>query len=371
MAVAKSLRADDQAIAWQARLAGIAEEYLALQGGMGAIASEDFAKHAQRMSALEPAYELIEQRRRAVQELHDTNDLLANDEQDADLRELLVVEQEELSTQINVLDQQLTKALRPRDPLADYPAIIEIRAGAGGEEAALFVSDLQRLYLRYAEIRNWRIEIIDQSETDLGGCKEAIFVIRAKGQSGVFAALRHEAGVHRVQRVPQTESSGRLHTSTATVAVLPEIPQSEFEIAEKDLRIETFRARGAGGQHVNTTDSAVRIVHIPSGVTVQCQDEKSQHRNKERAMVVLRSRLFAIQEQQRQAAESASRRSQIGTGDRSERIRTYNFPQNRISDHRVNLTIRRLDAIMAGELDILFEPLHELLQQQSMLAQAE
>jgi peptide chain release factor 1 len=244
-------------------------------------------------------------------------------------------------------------ALLPRDSADARPALIEIRPGTGGEEAALFAGDLLRMYARYAERRGWRFEVLEESQTELGGIKEA--VIRVAGE-GVFARLKFESGVHRVQRVPETESGGRIHTSAATVAVLPEAEDVDIEIAAQDIRIDTMRASGAGGQHVNTTDSAVRITHLPTGIVVT-SSEKSQHRNREIALQVLKTRLFDLERQKAQDARSAARKAQVGSGDRSERIRTYNFPQGRMTDHRIGLTLYKLAEIMAGDLDEIIDAL--------------
>lgn len=254
---------------------------------------------------------------------------------------------EEVSDELKIL-------LLPKDPNDDKNVIVEIRGGAGGDEAALFAADLMRMYTMYAETKRWKCEILSTSETDIGGYKEVSFAING---DGAYSKLKFESGVHRVQRIPSTESGGRIHTSTVTVAVLPEVEEVEVEINPNDLRIDVFRAGGPGGQCVNTTDSAVRITHIPTGVVVSCQDEKSQHKNKDKAMKILRSRVYDIFLQEQNDAISAERKSQVGTGDRSERIRTYNYPQGRVTDHRIGLTIHRLDAVLNGDLDEIIDAL--------------
>ena len=273
---------------------------------------------------------------------------------DPDLRELARAEIPGLEADVERLEEELKQLLLPRDPLDQKDAVLEIRAGTGGEEAALFAGDLFRMYSRYAERRGWRVEIIDLSPSDTGGLREAVAIVHGEG---AYGALRHESGVHRVQRVPATESQGRIHTSAATVAVLPEAEEVDVEIADSELKIDVFRSSGPGGQSVNTTDSAVRVTHLPTGLVVQCQDEKSQHKNKAKALKVLRSRLLDRKIAEQEAKRAESRRAQVGTGDRSAKIRTYNFPQSRVTDHRVNLTLHRLDSVLGGDLDELIEAL--------------
>ena len=270
------------------------------------------------------------------------------------MRELLELEIEENKQKQETLEQELKVLLLPKDENDDKNVIIEIRAGAGGDEAALFASELMRLYMMYAERHHWKVEILDQNEIELGGIKEATFQISG---TGAYSKLKFESGVHRVQRVPETESQGRVHTSTATVAVLPELEEVEFEILDKDLRIDTYRSSGAGGQHINKTDSAIRMTHLPTGIVVTCQDERSQIKNREKAMMILRSKLYDFYQGQKNKEYADTRKSQVGTGDRSERIRTYNFPQGRITDHRVNYTAYNLLDFMNGDIDELITEL--------------
>jgi len=273
---------------------------------------------------------------------------------DPDLRQLASEESEQLQRRREVLLEELKTLLVPKDPNDEKNVILEVRAGTGGEEAALFAQELFRMYSRFVERKGWKLEILDISESELGGLREVIATIEGKN---AYSRLRYESGVHRVQRVPKTEASGRIHTSTATVAVLPEAEEVEVDINEKDLRIDRFCSTGPGGQSVNTTYSAIRITHLPSGLVVQCQDEKSQHKNKAKALRVLRSRLLDIAQREQHESIAKDRRTQIGTGDRSEKIRTYNFPQSRVSDHRVNVTIHQIESFMDGNLDPLLDPL--------------
>jgi peptide chain release factor 1 len=279
---------------------------------------------------------------------------MAKDESDAELRGMAQEELATLEHKRAELENTLNDLLAPRDPLADKSVIMEIRAGTGGEEAALFAADLYRMYSRYADGRGWHVEVMSESSTELGGFKEIVFSV--SGES-VYERLRWESGVHRVQRVPTTENSGRIHTSAVTVAVLHEMEETEIDIRQEDLRIDVMRSGGPGGQSVNTTDSAVRITHLPTGIIVHCQDEKSQIKNKAKAMRILRARLYELEDAKLQAERSAERKSQVGSGDRSERIRTYNFPQNRLTDHRIDLTLYKLDLIIEGNIDELIDAL--------------
>jgi len=286
-------------------------------------------------------------------------------ETDPAMRDLAREEASGLEERLAALEAKLGEMLAPRDPLADKPAIVEIRAGTGGEEAALFAADLYRMYSRFADGRGWKIEVMETSETGLGGFREIVFSVAG---DAVYEHLRWESGVHRVQRVPATEASGRIHTSAVTVAVLPEMEETEIEVRDQDLRIDVMRSSGPGGQSVNTTDSAVRITHLPSGIVVHCQDEKSQIKNKAKAMRILRARLFEVEDSKRQAERAAERKSMVGSGDRSERIRTYNFPQNRVTDHRIDLTLYKLDLVMEGAIDELVDGLVRSAREELMKA---
>lgn len=279
---------------------------------------------------------------------------MSREETDADLRDMAREELASLEKALEESEKRLTGLLIPRDPLDEKNIIMEIRAGTGGDEAALFAADLYRMYVRYAESQRWKMEVMSTSETGLGGFREIIFSISG---DGAYGRLRWESGVHRVQRVPATEGSGRIHTSAVTVAVLPEAEETEIDIRAEDLRIDVMRAGGPGGQCVNTTDSAVRLTHIPTGLVVHCQDEKSQIKNKAKAMRILRARLFELEEDKKNAERAADRKSQVGSGDRSERIRTYNFPQNRVTDHRIDVTLYKLELFMQGDMDEIVEAL--------------
>ena len=306
----------------------------------------EFAKFSKEYSDLGPIVDEIEALRRARAELTSLTEIAETGEDDANCWALAKEELQSLRERLPALERRVKLALLPKDADDERNAILEVRAGTGGEEAALFAAELFRMYQRYAALRGWRFEILDLSETGLGGFKEASASISGPD---VFARLKFESGVHRVQRVPETEAGGRIHTSAATVAVLPEAEEVDVRIDDKDLRIDVFRASGPGGQSVNTTDSAVRITHLPTGLVVIQQDEKSQHKNKARALKVLRSRLYEMERQARDSARAADRKSQVGSGDRSERIRTYNFPQGRVTDHRINLTLYKIDKVMSGE----------------------
>ncbi len=309
-------------------------------------------KHIKEMGEMEPIVNKYREYKKAKEAIAEAKEML--DSGDEELRELAKMEIAEYEDQIPEMEEQLKILLLPKDPNDEKNVILEVRAGTGGEEAALFAQDLLRMYLRYAERRGWKAEIMDSNDTGIGGIKEASVLIKGKG---AYSRLKYESGTHRVQRVPETESSGRIHTSAATVAVLPEVDDVEVEINPNDVRVDVYRSSGNGGQCVNTTDSAVRLTHIPTGLVVTCQDEKSQIKNKDKAFKVLRSRLYDMKLQEQNAEISAERRSQVGSGDRSERIRTYNFPQGRITDHRIGLTIYKLDSFLDGDIDEVIDGL--------------
>ncbi|HPF46980.1 MAG: peptide chain release factor 1 [Alphaproteobacteria bacterium] len=322
------------------------EELEHLMSGGESLSSDEFVKISKEYSDLTPVVKKTKDYLSALSEMQDLREMIASQETDKEMRDLAEMELQELKDKLPELEHQVQLMLLPKDVDDDKNAILEIRAGTGGDEAALFAGDLFRMYQKYAALQGWRFEIMSTSASDAGGFKEAIASVSGPG---VFSKLKYEAGGHRVQRVPETETQGRIHTSAATVAVMPEVEEIDIKIDDKDLRIDIFRASGPGGQSVNTTDSAVRIVHIPTGITVQQQDEKSQHKNRQKAMKVLMSRVYAAEKEARDAERSADRKDQIGSGDRSARIRTYNFPQGRMTDHRINLTLYKLDQILAGE----------------------
>ncbi|MBV7257741.1 peptide chain release factor 1 [Pacificimonas sp. WHA3] len=316
----------------------------------GELAAERFVELSKEYAELDPVAAAAREVRSAREELAELEALASDGESDAEMRELAEAELEDVRGRLPAAERRLAVLLLPRDVADDRSAILEIRAGTGGEEAALFAGDLFRMYSRYAEAQGWKVETMDMSGADAGGVKEVIANVSG---AGVFAKLKFESGVHRVQRVPATEASGRIHTSAATVAVLPEAEDVDVQVNNEDLRVDVFRASGPGGQSVNTTDSAVRITHIPTGLVVIQQDEKSQHKNRAKAMKVLRARLFELERQKLADERAGARKSMVGSGDRSERIRTYNFPQGRVTDHRINLTLHRLPTIIEGDLDEL------------------
>ncbi|MDD4376833.1 MAG: peptide chain release factor 1 [Eubacteriales bacterium] len=310
-------------------------------------------KYIKELGEIEPIVKKYEEYKKAKGELADAKELVEM-ESDEELRDLAKMEINELEEKIGQYEEDLKILLLPKDPNDEKNVILEVRAGTGGDEAALFGQDLMRMYMRYAERNRWKVEVIDLNDTEIGGVKEAVILIKGKG---AYSRLKYESGVHRVQRVPETESSGRIHTSAATVAVLPEIDDVEVDLNPNDVRVDVYRASGNGGQCVNTTDSAVRLTHEPTGLVVTCQDEKSQIKNKEKAFKVLRSRLYDLKLQEQNKEISEARKSQVGSGDRSERIRTYNFPESRVSEHRIKLTLYKLDSILDGNLDEIIDAL--------------
>jgi len=325
---------------------------------------KEWQKLCKEQSDLEIIVTKYNEYKKVMKDTENDKEML-QDKLDKEMKDMVEEELKELSVQQADLESEIKILLLPKDPNDQKNVFVEIRGGAGGEEAALFSANLCRMYTRYAEKRGWKVEVMSANETDLGGLKEVVFMIRG---AGAYSRLKYESGVHRVQRVPDTESSGRIHTSTATVAVLPEVEDVEVEINQNDLRIDVYRSSGNGGQCVNTTDSAVRITHLPSGLVVTCQDEKSQLKNKEKAMKVLRSRLYEIAEAERSAGIAEDRKSQVGTGDRSERVRTYNYPQGRVSEHRIGLTLYKLDSFLDGDIDEVIDAMITAEQAEKMMA---
>lgn len=327
----------------------------------------EYREIARAHAELAPIVEATRRYESALNDAASARELL-NHEQDESLREYFEVEAEEKEATAASIEQELHILLMPKDPDAGRNVIVEIRGAAGGDEAKLFAGDLYRMYQRFAESRGWRVEVLSSSPTGLGGFNDITFEVKG---DGVFSLMKHEGGTHRVQRIPTTESGGRIHTSTATVAILPEAEEVDVEIDSKDVRVDVFRSSGPGGQSVNTTDSAVRLTYLPTGMVVTCQDEKSQLQNKEKAMRILRSRLLAEQRERAASDEAATRRSQIGTGDRSEKVRTYNFPQNRVTDHRLHMSSHNIEAVMNGDLDTFVTALVEQEQAELIAAEAE
>ena len=313
---------------------------------------EKAARLLKEQKELTPVVEAYRAYRRTQKDMEDAQELMHSEE--GEMRELAQAEVEESKDRLEELEQQIRLLLLPKDENDDKNVIVEIRGGVGGEEAALFAHSLFRMYSMYAERKRYTVEVLSSNETELGGIKEISFEVRG---AGAFSRFKFESGTHRVQRVPETESSGRIHTSAATVAVLPEAEEVEVEIDPGDLQIDTYRSGGAGGQHVNKTESAIRITHIPTGLVVECQDERSQHKNRDRAMKILRTKLYEMQQQALDKERASERRSQVGSGDRSERVRTYNYPQGRVTDHRIGLTLHRLDAVLDGDLDEIIDAL--------------
>lgn len=338
------------------RVRQIEERFAELEARMasGQLEGDDFVAASREYAELEPVAIVAKNVRRLRAEIETLDVMAKDDSADAELRDMAVEELQDVSHQLSDAEQLLAIKLLPRDSADDRPAMLEIRAGTGGDEAALFAGDLLRMYTRFAEGQGWSIDLISANASEVGGYKEVVASIKGKG---VFAKMKFESGVHRVQRVPETESGGRIHTSAATVAILPEPEEVDINIRSEDLRIDTYRASGAGGQHVNKTDSAIRITHLPTGLVVTCQDGKSQHKNKAQAMKVLGVRLYERERAEVASEEADARKSMVGSGDRSERIRTYNFPQGRVTDHRINLTLHKLPEILEGDMGELLDAL--------------
>jgi peptide chain release factor 1 len=341
------IRAGETAMLPNQKLDALVTRHAALERDLAAaLPAETYVKLSREFAELAPVVDAVRSYRAAQRELDDLTALIDDPATDPEMRSIAEQEKPQVEARRTALEQELRLALLPKDAMDERNVILEIRAGTGGDEAALFAGNLFRMYERYAANQRWKVEIVSASEGSMGGYKEIVAEIRGRG---AFAKLKYESGVHRVQRVPATEGSGRIHTSTATVAVLPEAEELDVAINETDLKIDTLRSSGAGGQHVNKTESAVRVTHMPSGIIVMMQEDRSQHRNRAKALAVLRSRLYDLERQKQDAARAAERRGQVGTGDRSERIRTYNYPQGRVSDHRINLTLYKLPQILEGE----------------------
>ena len=353
------------------KLEGLVERFEEVQA---LLSDPDVIGNQEKFQALSKEFSQLEEVTKAFGAYKDAVDDIATAEEmlkdsDPDMREMAQEEYKEAKKAVEDLTQDLQILLLPRDPNDDNNCFVEVRAGAGGDEAAIFAGDLFRMYSRYCEKQGWRVEMMNESESEQGGYKEVIFKISGEG---VYGQMKFESGGHRVQRVPETESQGRVHTSACTVVVMPEIPESEaIEINKADLKVDTFRASGAGGQHVNKTDSAIRITHIPTGVVVECQDQRSQHKNRAQAMSMLQSRLQAAEDEKRRSEEESSRRNLVASGDRSERIRTYNYPQGRMTDHRINLTLYRLNEVIEGNLQLVMEPILQENQADQLAALAE
>ncbi|CAH0118103.1 Peptide chain release factor 1 [Paenibacillus sp. CECT 9249] len=328
--------------------------------------SKKLRDYSKEQSDIQPTYEAYVEYKNVIEELEAAKQMLG-EKLDDEMREMVKMEIEELSSKQKELEEKIRILLLPKDPNDDKNVIVEIRGAAGGDEAALFAADLYRMYTRYADAQGWRVELMDANINDLGGFKEVIFMINGRG---AYSKLKYESGAHRVQRIPVTESGGRIHTSTSTVAVMPEVEEVEVEILDKDIRVDTFCSSGAGGQSVNTTKSAVRVTHIPTGIVATCQDGKSQNDNKVKALQVLRARIYDIMRQEEEAKYAGERKSKVGTGDRSERIRTYNFPQSRVTDHRIGLTLHKLDAVMNGDMEEIIAAL-TLTEQAELMEKAE
>ncbi len=335
------------------RLESIEKRYIELENLMAASGTEDWQSLGQERASIEDVVAKYREYKEAAKELEETEELL-RDRQDPEMHEMAQQEAEILKHRLEILQHELRLALIPEDPAAGKSAIVEIRAGTGGEEAALFAGDLYRMYVRYSQLRGWKTEMIDASPSERGGFKEIIFEVTGKN---VFGRLKYERGVHRVQRVPVTEAGGRVHTSTATVAVLPETQEVEIEVRSEELKVDIFHSGGPGGQNVNKVATAVRMTHIPTGMVVVCQDDRSQLRNRTKALAVLRARLYDVEQRKQQDEITRERRSQVGGGERAEKIRTYNYPQNRVTDHRVGMTLHNLQAVLEGDLDDLLDSL--------------